>query len=110
VYVLVRTDIPLADQVVQVGHACLEAGYRFKQPEVPCNLVVLKVSSEECLRFAIEEIELAGIRCAIFCEPDENMGYTAACTEPVTNFQRRLFRRFPLWSEDEALQCGRSPP
>jgi len=26
VYVLVRQDIPLADQIVQVGHICLEAG------------------------------------------------------------------------------------
>ena len=26
VYVLVRKDIPIADQVVQTGHACLAAG------------------------------------------------------------------------------------
>lgn len=25
-YVIVRQDIPLADQMVQVGHACYEAG------------------------------------------------------------------------------------
>ena len=109
-YVLVRTDIPLADQIVQLGHACLEAGRRFKQPEIPCNLVVLKVGSEAGLRCAIEEMEIAGIGCAVFYEPDENMGYTAACTEPVTHLQRCLFRHFPLWTEEEALQPGRSPP
>ncbi|HLK61502.1 MAG TPA: hypothetical protein VKU00_33445 [Chthonomonadaceae bacterium] len=28
VYVCVRTDLPLADQMVQVGHACLEGRFR----------------------------------------------------------------------------------
>ena len=95
---------------MQVGHACIEAGRRFDQPNPSCNLGVLGVCSEEDLRFAIEAIEIAGIRCAVFYEPDEEKGYTAACTEPVTNLQRRLFRRFPLWSEDGLAQCERGPP
>lgn len=32
VYVLVRTDIPLPDQVVQACHASLEAGFAFNAP------------------------------------------------------------------------------
>ena len=33
--------MPIANQLVQVGHACLEAGKRFNQPQQPCSLVLL---------------------------------------------------------------------
>lgn len=94
---LVRTDIPLADQIVQVGHVCLEAGHKFDQPEKPCHLVLLAVPSEAHLCSAVAWAEAAGIRCEAFHEPDDEMGYTAACSEPLEAQCRLLFRRFPLW-------------
>jgi hypothetical protein len=106
----VRTDIALADQIVQVGHACLEAGRRFAQPAEPCHLVVLSVPSVALLRDAIAWAGQHGIRCAIFHEPDDNMGDTAACTEPICYGQRRSFRRYPLWSAHTALAWPRGPP
>src|SRR5207249_7393259 len=92
--------IPLADQVVQVGHACLEAGGKFGSPPPasgPCHLVLLGVPTERHLREALARLEALGVRYVFFFEPDEGMGYTAACTEPVESAQRRFFRRFPLW-------------
>jgi hypothetical protein len=97
VYVLVRSDLPLADQLVQVGHACLEAGRRFCQPEAASHLVVLSVRSQAQLRDAVREAEAMGIRFALFEEPDDGMGHSAACTEPITGVHRPLFRRFRLW-------------
>lgn len=94
---LVRTDILLADQIVQVGHACLEAGHKFDQPKELCHLVLLAVPSETHLCFAVAWIEAAGVRCEVFHEPDDEMGYTAACTEPLAAQCRRPFRRFSLW-------------
>ena len=94
---LVRTDIPLADQIVQVGHVCLEAGRRFVQLEESCHLVLLAVPSEPGLCAAVARAEAAGVRCEAFYEPDDEMGYTAACTEPLKLCDRRLFRRYPLW-------------
>ena len=105
-----RTDIALADQIVQVGHACLEAGRRFVQPAAPCNLVVLGVPSVVHLRDAIARAEFAGIRCAIFHEPDDGMGDTAACTEPISGNARRVFRRFPLWGKTATHAWARGPP
>lgn|GEM_PF-1697730 len=96
---LVRTDIPLPDQIVQVGHACLEAGHRFEQPPQPCHLIVLAVLSRNHLLDALAQLELQGVHFALFYEPDNNLGYTAACSEPLSANLRRLFRRFPLWSE-----------
>lgn len=101
-YVLVRADIPLADQIVQVGHVCLEAGRQLPWPAAPTHLVVLCVPSERHLHEAIAQIAFIGIRYSVFHEPDDAMHDTAVCTEPMTRNWRRLFRRFPLW--------GRGPP
>jgi hypothetical protein len=106
----VRADIPLADQIVQVGHACLEAGRRFEQPAESPHLIVLSVSSEAHLHDAIAQTEVQGIRCAVFHEPDDDMGNTAACTEPVSGAYRRVFRRFPLWSAPVGGMWARGPP
>jgi hypothetical protein len=105
--VLVRADIPAAAQIVQTGHACLEAGRRFRQPETPCNLVVLSVPTERHLHAAVARIESAGIRSAVFYEPDDDLGYTAACTEPVSGPARRIFRRLQLW---QFVSSDRAPP
>jgi len=72
--VLVRTDIPLADQIVQVGHACLEAGWQFAPPAAPCHLVVLGVVSEAHLHTVVGDAALTGVRCAVFHEPDDGLG------------------------------------
>jgi len=108
--VLVRTDIPLAQQVVQVGHACLEAGRRFDWPEELCNLVVLGVATQHDLQINVERARLAGIRIAVFDEPDDGLGITAACTEPLTGSIKRVFRRLPLWCEQVTSAAPRGPP
>ena len=95
---LVRTDIPLADQIVQVGHACLEAGFRYQKPDETIHLVILAVDSENDLLGSIEKLGLRGIQAVIFHEPDDQMGFTAACTEPLKAIHRREFRNFPLWA------------
>jgi hypothetical protein len=108
--VLVRTDIPLAGQIVQAGHACLEAGFRFERPQSPTHLVLLSVPSERHLLGAVDRIEAAGIRCVVFHEPDDNLGQTAACTQPVEGRRRRYFRKFPLWRDPGVTGQARPPP
>lgn len=100
VYVLVRTDLPLAQQLVQAAHACLEAGRHFAQPLAPSHLVLLAVKSQAQLHDAVREAEASGIRSLMFYEPDNGLGDTAACTEPLCGFQRPIFRRFSLWGEE----------
>lgn len=60
VYVFVRRDLPLADQMVQVAHVCLEAGQAFCVPR-HCPLVLLEVADEPALRRVLEHCR----RCAI---------------------------------------------
>ncbi|MEP7289333.1 MAG: hypothetical protein ABI947_26575 [Chloroflexota bacterium] len=107
---LVRTDILLAQQVVQVGHACLEAGRQFEWSEGACNLVVLGAATLPDLQIIIEQASLAGIRMARFYEPDGDLGLTAVCTEPLTGPIRRVFRRLTLWREPLGNTSARDPP
>jgi hypothetical protein len=93
-----------------VGHACLEAGHQFEQPEKSCNLILLSLPSKKRLQAVIEEAELFGIRWAIFEEPDHNLGLTAACTEPITGVKRRVFQYLPLWRISAANHNERGPP
>ena len=106
---LVRADLPVADQIVQAGHACLEAGRRF-QPEENCHLVVLRVPDEIELRLAVQQAEAVGIHFASFFEPDDDLGLTAACTAPLASQQRRFFRRYALWNITDGSICQRGPP
>ena len=96
-YVLVRTDIPLADQIVQVGHACLDAGFKFSKPKEVIHLVVVRVESENQLLEILEKAALQGLEFALFHEPDNKLGFTAACTKPLKVTWRREFRNLPLW-------------
>lgn len=48
-YVFVRKDIPLADQLVQVGHVCLEAGSSFGPASGTPFMVLLEVKDSEHL-------------------------------------------------------------
>jgi hypothetical protein len=100
----VRTDIPIADQIVQVGHACLEAGFNFQKPHETIHLIVLSVESENQLQAALQKISLCGIEFTLFCEPDDNMGFTSACTQPLPSAYRREFRSFPLWEVREVIE------
>jgi hypothetical protein len=96
-YVLVRLDIPLHQQIVQVAHAAITAGARFGCPAYH-HLVLCGVHEEIDLHRASEVLEGAMIEHVTFYEPDDGIGYTALCTAPVTNpAQRRLFRQYPLW-------------
>jgi hypothetical protein len=94
---LIRMDIPLADQIVQVAHICLEAGFKYQRPNENIHLVIVHVESETQLLTAVERIGAQGIQFVVFHEPDDEMGYTAACTEPLSPIYRREFRGFPLW-------------
>jgi hypothetical protein len=66
-------------------------------PETENYLIVLEVLSQEQLLGIQERLDLGGVRSALFFEPDDGMGYTALCTEPLGQEKRRLFRRFRLW-------------
>jgi hypothetical protein len=75
----------------------MEAGFIFQRPNEIVNLVLLCVGSESELLKVLDGLRYRGIQFAMFNEPDDDMGFTAACTEPLQAHYRREFRNFPLW-------------
>ena len=100
-YVLIRTDLPLAQQMVQSIHAAYEAAGKFDDNTSQTHSTVLcQVKSEKDLIKAAYKLELAGIQHHIFKEPDIGNQSTALCTEPLTQDRRREFSNWKLWKED----------
>lgn len=100
VYVFIRTDIPLPDQLVQVGHVCLEAGAIFCPPSA-CHLVLLSLETREELLQTENLMREHKIRFQTFWEPDDDMFETAICTEPINGDLRKIFRQYKLWKYHE---------
>ena len=99
VYVLVRTDIPLANQMVQVGHACFDSGTKFGKLE--CYMVLLQVANEEELLSHSKLLKYHKVKHTVFYEDDFPIGHTALCTQPITKKHRPLFANHALWSVSE---------
>jgi hypothetical protein len=99
-YVFVRKDIPIADQLVQVGHACLKAGYTFPCPTGEPFMVLLGLKDSQELEDTKEYLKAYEIEFVTFYEPDENMGETAICTTYVSSWQRKIFEEYELWTLD----------
>ncbi len=107
-YVLVRTDISLAQQIVQAAHAAAEAGRRFYRPEHDvASLIVLAVTDVEALYRVRERLLGHQIEHEMFYEPDDRMGDSAIGTEPLCGERRRLLRRYPLWCAESGSAGGR---
>jgi hypothetical protein len=89
--------------MVQACHACLEAGFAFPAPHSAVFLVLVAVKDEQELENIKKSLELHGIQSKMFYEPDDNMGYSAIATEPLTEDKRKFFRKYELWKPETAL-------
>lgn len=97
-YVFVRKDLPLVDQMVQVGHVCHRAGWLYSFSE-NTHLILLQVKNEEQLEdIKWELIFDKHIACIGFYEPDDNMGYTAIATQPIYGKDREKLKEYHLWT------------
>ena len=96
IYVFVRQDLSLPQQLVQVGHACQESGAAYGCPE-ECRLVLIGVADEDALLLINSYLKMENIENVMFYEPDYDMGYTCVCTRPVEGDERKLFARFETY-------------
>jgi len=94
-YCFVRSDLSASQQIVQLGHACLEAGKNF-QHAPNTHIVIFRVKNEEKLLCAAADLNDAEVQYACFYEPNARIGYTAISTEPIYGLQREIFQGFAL--------------
>jgi hypothetical protein len=95
IYVLVRKDISVEQQLVQVGHAAREAALAFPaQPDEPiASVIVCEVPDRQALLDASERLSDYGIEHSTF-----GMGESALATRSVfLKKERYLFQKYPLY-------------
>ena len=100
IYTFIRSNIPPEQRIVQIGHACYEAGKMFKDKLGISNLILLEAKNEKDLLNIAKKLDTRGIDFYIFHEPDDNMGYSAICTRPVVSEKERsFFKKWDLYKE-----------
>ena len=100
IYAFIREDLPPAQKIVQLGHACHEAGKLIdhREHKEPSSLILLSAKDEDDLVMISRKIDRAGIAHSMFFEPDNGMGYSAICTRPITaDRERAFFRKWDLY-------------
>ena len=97
-YVLVRADLPTAQQLVQAVHAAYEAGKHLagNSPDID-STVICRIRDEQELLKAEAFLRYRGIRTVLFNEPDIGHEATALATEPLAGQQRKVLSRYKLW-------------
>ncbi len=104
-YVLVRTDIPLEQQLVQACHAAQQSGASFPEHAAASSLIVCTVPDRAALVAARERMTRYGIRSEMFFEPSWDMGFSALASEPITARKQRFsMNTYPLFMAPAALQ------
>lgn len=96
-YVIVRGDLSPAQQVVQSCHSIQEVTMENPEMHKDTHMIVLKVEDEDRLKTLHKELKrFRHLKHHMFFENDE-MGYTAIATAPITNrYLRKIFANFEL--------------
>lgn len=100
IYCFIRTDMSIAQQIVQTAHSAYEAG-RGLGKNVPFpRLVLLAVPNGEAM---IEALDYCSqhLHCYPFYETEQGheIQLTSFTTRPVSFNERQIFRQFKLWRE-----------
>lgn len=104
-YVLVRTDMPLAQQLVQATHASAEAARLFYEAHHGISrAVLLRVKDSAALSRAQTRLTREGVLFTTFFEPDFGIGYSALATAPLPPGSRSVFRHWQLWEAPVELR------
>ena len=98
-YVVVRTDLSLAQQLCQAVHAAHESGIKFGDPSGISSVVICSVADEQSLLAVLQKADSRGIRTTLFREPDINNQATAFSTEPIAGSKRKTFSNLGLWGK-----------
>lgn len=105
IYVLVREDISIAQQLVQGCHAASEAGASFNGDLRNSSLIVCTVPDREALIAARARMARYGIRTEMFYEPSWGMGYSALASEPISSKKQRFAMSiYPLFEAKEPVK------
>lgn len=98
IYLFVRTDLSIPQQIVQTAHAVDELNRRHEHKNThntTNHMVLCGAHSSDELFGISEHLQSHGIAHEMFYEPDID-GHTAIATEPLVGSNRLPLKRFRL--------------
>ena len=96
--VIVRTDITMAQQMVQACHASSMAGAAFDGWSENTRMALLATDSEDAMIEVANKLKKHGIAFCDFFEPDHGLGLTAIACAPIPwGKARKALPHLPLW-------------
>jgi hypothetical protein len=98
-YCFIRKDLSEEQRIIQMSHACFEAGKVFgERTDVPPHICLFEVADEEALFEVSKYLRSKNVKYEIFYEPDKSMYWTSICSEPVEDEEKRsVFADFKLY-------------
>jgi hypothetical protein len=97
VYVFVRQDIPLPQQLVQAAHAVFGMTSLSPHGEGSPNIIVIGMPHLASLLKAAKKLKAAQVPHFDWHEPDGDLGFTAIATLPLHGAQKEPLANYRLW-------------
>ena len=92
-YVFVRRDLSLPQQIVQASHASAKIGEDYHSDT---NIVLFDSTNELSLKETADYLKHNEIKFNMFYEPDVDE-FTSIATEPLLGDKRKLLNKFRLY-------------
>lgn len=103
-YVFIRKDLSIPQQVVQSCHACYELARTTPLLAEHPSVIVLGINNEAKLQAVAQKLQTAGIEFREFREPDIGHQLTAIATAPIAGEQRQFFRKYQLLTDKVGMK------
>ena len=94
-YLFIREDLSIPQQIVQTAHAVDELGKRIKSSANTNFMCLFGVKDESSLQMISEKLNQQGIDHEMFYEPDI-AAFTAIATRPLVGEERKIMKKYKL--------------
>lgn len=101
-YIFVRQDISIPQQLVQASHAAHESGLAHSQSGQSHSIIIFGTKDKAELEYLFEQYR-SELSCYPFYEPYKNTGLTAFATLPIPESKRHIFKSFKLWKAEQFI-------
>ena len=91
-YIFIRSDLSLPQQIVQSSHASAIIGEKYHSNT---SIVLISCKDEDHLKSTAQYLQDHQIKFEIFYEPDVNE-FTSIATEPLIGESRKNLKKFKL--------------
>lgn len=95
-YLFIRQDLPLSQQIVQTNHATFALSSIRKESGCP-NIVLIGVPNVKSLERVRSKLQAHQVPHYCWEEPDYDFGFTAIATAPLTEEEKKPLGNYRLW-------------